>query len=278
MEARGAVTRHYASGDDLEQRIVEQLRSAGLLEGQSLSPRDLAALDQFHVGGLEASDALARLCSLSSGMHVLDVGSGLGGPSRFLAATYGCRVTGIDVTESYCRIASLLAERMGLEHLVEYRHGDALHLPFADQTFDAAWTQHASMNIAEKAEFYAEIARVVRVGGRFAVHDVVQSTGGPILFPVPWARSPALSHLLTLDETREAIARSGFSVLVWNDVSKAAADWLSKVATKRDPADVPRLGLHLVLGQEFPEMAANLRRNLMEHRCGVLQAVFQRTS
>jgi SAM-dependent methyltransferase len=277
MEGHGAVTRHYASGDDLEQRIVEQLRGAGLLEGQSLSPRDLAALDQFHVGGLEASDALARLCSLSRDMHVLDVGSGLGGPSRFLAATYGCRVTGIDVTESYCRIASLLAERMGLEHLVDYRHADALHLPFADQTFDTVWTQHASMNIAEKAEFHAEIARVVKVGGRFAVHDVVQSTGGPILFPVPWARSAALSHLLTLEETREAVVRSGFSVLVWNDVSEAAADWLSKVAAKRDPADVPRLGLHLVLGQEFGEMAANFRTNLMEHRCGVLQAVFERT-
>jgi ubiquinone/menaquinone biosynthesis C-methylase UbiE len=277
MEAREAVTRHYASGDDLEQRIVEQLRSAGLLEGQSLSSRDLAALDQFHVGGLDASDALARLCSLSSGMHVLDVGSGLGGPSRFLAATYGCRVTGIDVTESYCRIASLLAERTGLEHLVDYRHGDALHLRFADQTFDAAWTQHASMNIAEKADFYAEIARVVKVGGRFAVHDVVQSTGGPILFPVPWARSAALSHLLTPEETREAIVRSGFSLLVWNDVSEAAADWVSKVAAKHNPPDVPRLGLHLLLGQEFPQMAANLRRNLEEHRCGVVQAVFERT-
>src|ERR1700680_1508126 len=278
MDARGAVTRHYASGDDLEQRIVEQLRSAGLLEGQSLSPRDLAALDQFHVGGLDAGATLARLCSLSTGMHVLDVGSGLGGPSRFLAATYGCRVTGIDVTESYCRIASLLAECMGLEHLVDYRHGDALHLPFADQTFDAAWTQHASMNIAEKAEFYAEIARVVKVGARFAVHDVVQSTGGPILSPVPWARSAALSHLLTSEETREAVVRSGFSVLVWNDVSEAAADWLSQGGAKRDPADVPRLGLHLVLGQEFPEVGANLRGNLEEHRCGVIQVVFERTS
>jgi ubiquinone/menaquinone biosynthesis C-methylase UbiE len=277
METRGAVARHYAGSDDLEQRIVEQLRGAGLLEGQSVSPRDLAALDQFHVGGLDASDALARLCSLSSGMHVLDVGSGLGGPSRFLAATYGCRVTGIDVTESYCRIASLLAQRTGLEHLVDYRHGDALHLPFADQTFDAAWTQHASMNIAEKADFYAEIARVVKVGGRFAVHDVVQSTGGPILFPVPWARNAAISHLLTLEETREAVVRSGFSVLVWNDVSEAAADWVSKVAAKRDPPGVARLGLHLLLGQEFPQMAANLRRNLEERRCSVVQAVFKRT-
>jgi hypothetical protein len=87
-----------------------------------------------------------------------------------------------------------------------------------------------------------------------------------------------LSHLITLEETREVIVRSGFSVLVWNDVSEAAADWLSKVGAKREPADVPRLGLHLVLGQEFAEMAANLRRNLMERRCGVLQAVFERTS
>ena len=87
-----------------------------------------------------------------------------------------------------------------------------------------------------------------------------------------------MSHLTTLEETREVIVRSGFSVLVWNDVSEAAAGWLAKVGAKRDPADVPRLGLHLVLGQEFAEMAANFRRNLMEHRCGVIQAVFERAS
>jgi SAM-dependent methyltransferase len=140
------VTKHYAGTGGLGDRIYERLRSLGFEERNPLSPKDTAALDQFHVGGFEATEKLAQLLCPPQGSYVLDVGSGLGGPSRYLAAKYGCRVVGIDITEEYCGIASKLAEHMGLQDLVEYRVGDARDLPFSDESFDVVWTQHVSMN------------------------------------------------------------------------------------------------------------------------------------
>jgi SAM-dependent methyltransferase len=186
MTARDNITEHYAGDGEIARRIDEQLRLSGLTDDHILSPSDLAAVDQFHVGGLEATQELARLFSPSRGSYVLDIGSGLGGPSRYLATNYGCRVIGIDITEEYRRVASALGARMRLEDRVEYRRGDARELLFPDGTFDGAWTQHVSMNIAEKKELYEGIRRVLKIGGRFALHDVVQRTPGPILFPVPW--------------------------------------------------------------------------------------------
>ena len=211
-------------------------------------------------------------------VYVLDVGSGLGGPSRYLAANDGCRVIGIDITEEYCRVASALAARMGLEDRVEYRRGDARELLFPDGTFDGAWTQHVSMNIAEKKELYEGIFRVLKIGGRFALHDVVQRTPGAILFPVPWARTPEINHLQSAEAMRKTIVDAGFALVLWNDVTEGALRFLDAMAARGRNADTPHLGLHLVLGSDFPEMVRNFRRNLEEERCGVVQAVFQRVS
>jgi len=165
MTARDNITEHYGADREIARRIDEQLRLSGLTDDHTLSPSDLAALDQFHVGGLEATQELARLFSPSRRSSVLDIGSGLGGPSRYLAANYGCRVIGIEITEEYCRIASVLAARMGLEDRVEYRNGDARELLFPDGTFDGAWTQHVSMNIAEKSSCTKEYFGFSRPAG-----------------------------------------------------------------------------------------------------------------
>jgi MPBQ/MSBQ methyltransferase len=133
------VTRHYAGDGGLSDRIYERLRWLGFEERNLLSLKDTAALDQFHVGGIEASERLAQLLCPSPGSYVLDVGSGLGGPSRYLANQYGCRVVGIDITEEYCAVATKLAQDMGLQDLVEYRVGDARDLPFSDESFDRRW-------------------------------------------------------------------------------------------------------------------------------------------
>ena len=272
------VAKHYAGDGGLSDRIFERLRSLGFAEWTPLSPKDTAAVDQFHVGGFEATEKLAQLLSPSPGSYVLDVGSGIGGASRYLAARYGCRVVGIDVTEEYCGIASKLAKHMGLQDLVEYRVGDARHLPFSDESFDLVWTQHVSMNIAEKPDLYAGIFRVLKAGGRFAAHDVFQGASGPILFPVPWARTAAISYLQTSDAMRKTIEDVGFSLTVWNDVTESALQFLDGMIARGRNRELPPLGLDLLLGPEFPEMVRNFRQNLSEGRSGVVQAVFNRPS
>src|SRR5260370_4402013 len=135
MEAQTSIARHYGDGTDVERRVEEELRASGFVSGKKLSPRDVAELDQFHVGGPEAREELARLLAPSPGTHVLDIGSGLGGPARYLAAAFGCCVSGIDLTAAYCRLASLLSERMGLQGYGEFRQGDAHQLPVTVNSF-----------------------------------------------------------------------------------------------------------------------------------------------
>jgi len=276
MEAQTSIARHYGDGTDVERRVEEELRASGFVSGKKLSPRDVAELDQFHLGGPEATEELARLLAPSPRTHVLDIGSGLGGPARYLAAEFGCCVSGIDLTAAYCRLASLLSERMGLQGYVEFRQGDAQQLPFSDNSFDAVWTQHTSMNVADKAKFYEEIARVLKPGGRFVMYDVTQYTEGPIFLPVPWARHSDSSHLATADEMREAILRAGFSLVAWNDVSEIALSRLGNMIAKSKTSGFPRLGLHLLMGAEFPEMIRNLHANLEQRRCAVMQGLFAR--
>ena len=182
-----AIEQHYRRSG-LATVILTALSNAGK-DVNNLKPEDLASIDEFHIRGREATLELARAAGLDASTQVLDVGSGVGGPSRCIAREFGCRVTGIDLTHEYCRVATMLAERTGLSHLVSYRQGDALNLPFRDRAFDAAWTQHVAMNIPDKATLYREMDRVLKPSGVVGIYDILAGPGGPILFPVPWAHA-----------------------------------------------------------------------------------------
>jgi ubiquinone/menaquinone biosynthesis C-methylase UbiE len=268
------VQRHYGRGDLLE-TILEALRGAGK-DPDHLQPEELAPLDEFHVRGREATLELARQLALGPETRVLDVGSGIGGPSRALAAEYGCRVTGVDLTEEFCRVATELAERTGLAERVSYRQGDALAMPFADGSFDVVWTQHAAMNIADKPALYAEIRRVLKPGGLLALYDIMAGAGGPVLFPVPWASQPSLSFLIPPDAVRRLLEETGFAVVSWRDTTEAAREFIRSLAARLQSGPPPLLGLHVLFGPQFPVIAANLRRNIQEDRIAVIEAVCRR--
>lgn len=182
------IQQHYTR-PDLGSLILAALEKAGK-DINRLAPADLAPVDEFHIRGRAATLELARAAGIDSTKQVLDVGSGVGGSSRCLAGEFGCRVTGIDLTDEYCRVAAMLSERIGLSALVSYRQGDALNLPFANDTFDVVWTEHAAMNIPNKPRLYREMYRVLKPGGTLAIYDILAGPSGPVLFPVPWARLP----------------------------------------------------------------------------------------
>ena len=259
------IARHYAqpSRVDAVLAVVDAMKPADRLE-----TADLAPLDQFHAGGLEATRQLAALAGIGAGHRVLDVGAGVGGPARFLAETYGCSVTGIDLAADYCRLAEALTARCGLKYKATFRPADALDLPFADDTFDAVWTQHVAMNIADRPRLYRQMHRVLRPGGIVALYDAVSGSGPP-LFPVPWARDASTSFLLSPDALRDVLEQGGFTVIAWRDVTTDARRWFAA----RPRGALPGLGLHLLIGPEFPQMAANFGRSVMEGRVGLLMAV-----
>ena len=254
--------------------LTERLKLALAVFGpddRRLTPQQLAALDQFHTRGLAATAELAGLAGITADMSVLDVGSGVGGPARFLAATYGCRVTGIDLSEPFVDAARYLTQRTGQSEQVSFHTASALALPFDDGCFDVVSLQHVAMNIADRARLYREIRRVLKPGGKFATYDVV-ANGSELHYPVPWARTLATSFLLTADATREAIEQAGFRTLASQDDTEAAKAWIVQLRASGPPPS-PNLGV--VMGPDFAPLAANLGRNLLEGRVGILTAVFE---
>ena len=201
------VSRHYTRGDLLV-RLEARLREDGFDPARPTFEA-LAPYDHFHGRGLEATEEMANLLDVSATDHVLDVGSGIGGPARYMARRFGCRVSGIDLTAEFCEVARHLTSLLGLEGRVSVRQGDALAMPFDGATFDGAWSMNVSMNIADKCALYREIHRVLRPGARLVLSEVVQGPGGAPDYPTPWARTAASSFLATPAETRRTSRRRG---------------------------------------------------------------------
>jgi SAM-dependent methyltransferase len=276
MSDQASVVEQYGVSDFVS-RVEDALQKAGFGDGP-VPVMALAPLDQFHVGGAAATAALAEKLSIRPEDRVLDVGCGLGGPARHLASVFGCTVVGIDLNPSLVDLAGMLTRRTGLSEKVTHRTGDATDLPFEPDSFDVAWTQHVVMNIKDRQAVYAGVHRVLRPGGRFAMYDVVAGDRGPLHFPVPWARDPAASFLLTPDETRDALEACGFEIVEWTDATDAGRAWFQAqgAAAQDRPEPLRPLALPLVMGADFPVRTTNLGRNFQEGRARLLQAVVRR--
>ena len=266
-----SIQEHYAR-QDLGNRILGALAQAGK-DLDRLRPEDLAAVDEFHVRGRAATLELARAAGVDPTQHVLDLGSGIGGPSRCLAQEFGCRVTGIDLTGEYCRVAAMLSERTGLSGRVSYQQADALNLPFTDGAFDVVWTVHVVMNVPDKPRLYREIYRVLKPGGTLAIYDILAGPTAPVLFPVPWARQPETSFLVTPDGLRALLDQAGFRIADWADTTQAARGWFASQSEQFRRHGLPSLGIQLLLGPDFQVMGRNQRRNLEEGRIVLAQIV-----
>lgn len=179
------ICRHY-SQPDLIGKLLSALERAGK-DIDSLSRDDVAGFEEFHIRGRDATRELARLAGLQPEMEVLDIGCGIGGPARTLAAEFGCRVTGLDLVEEYCRAATVLTERLRLAERVRFHEGNALDMPFSAGSFDAAFMAHVSMNIEDKASLFRQVVRVLRPDGRLALYEICAGAVSPPHFPAPWA-------------------------------------------------------------------------------------------
>jgi SAM-dependent methyltransferase len=272
-ENTGRVEAHYTR-PDLGETIVAALKAAGK-DLDHLTPDDLAPVDEFHGGQRPATVRLAELVGFSGSERVLDVGSGLGGPSRFIAWRYGCRVSGVDLTAEFVRLAEMLTRMTRLVGRVDYRQGNALDLPFEEMSFDVVWSQNAAMNIADRDRLYGGMFGVLKPGGKLALQEVALGPGGDPHYPVQWAREPSTSFLLTQQATREKLEAIGFRVLVWQDTTADALE-AAQARARHVEGPPPVLGTHLIIGEDWRAMFRNSARNLEERRTELFNAVLAR--
>lgn len=275
MSVERDITGHYGRGS-----LLERLEAALAEDGADPARPSLEALapyDQFHTRGLEATAEIADALAVEPGHHLLDIGSGIGGPARYMHSRFGCRVTGIDLTAEFCDVAHDLTRRLGLGEAVCFEHGDALAMPFGDASFDGAYSMNVSMNIADKDAFYREVRRVLKAGGWLLLSEIARGAGPEVDYPVPWAASAEASFLSTPEETRAGLEAAGFDVLRFRSTETEALEFGARsreiVARGEKP---PHRAVILVHGEDARAAMRNTSRGVAEGRIVPIEVLARR--
>lgn len=258
------VQSHYTHGGLLG-RIFDYLESTGI-DSENLKREDLNIFDQLHARGITATQEHADHVGITADMHVLDIGSGVGGASRYLADAIKCKVTGIDLTQEFVDVARELTTRCGLSDGIEYDQANALDMPFEDETFDHAWCHNVTMNIEDKTGLAREIARVLKPGGKFSCSEIELGPTGDPIFPLPWAIEPSSSFLVTPEQMKAVLESGGLQVVQQIDLNELNLAFMREMKARAERGDPPLQANHIVMGDEFPSRLQNAAKCAVEGR------------
>ena len=269
------IAAHYDIDADLTNSVLAAIeKEKGSLAG--ICADDLIPVDGFHTRGRKSTVELARLLDLNPGQRVLDLGSGSGGTARYLTTRFGCRVTGIDLIPAYVRLARELSRLLGIAAKTAFICGNVLELPFADAGFDIVWTDHVQMNLPDKNQFAAEIARVLKPGGKIAVHEVFSGDQGEPFLPAPWSGEAATSFMVRAEDMQAAFREKNLLIRQWHDVTEISSQWFTKMQARRNAAPLSPFGIHLLMGANAAEKMANMGRSLAEGHARVILGLVEK--
>ena len=266
-----AIADHWGRGDVYGLIVSALNKMSKSLEG--LTVEDLAPVDHFHARGFPATIELADRLPIKSDQHILDIGCGLGGPARYIAKWFHCTLSGIDITEPFVEAANKLTTLVRMEGQVKIRHGDGQRLPYPDSHFDGAYTQHVTMNVADRRKFFAEAYRVLKPGAFFALTEHGLGANGDPHYPVPWSADGSVAYLVTPSETRTVLEETGFEDIVVEDTGAKYVAGYKVMIEKAERGALPPLGIHILMGETALQKMRNAARNIEEGRTHPIQLI-----
>ncbi|WDP91728.1 MAG: class I SAM-dependent methyltransferase [Desulfobacter sp.] len=276
METEDRVQHHYAC-PDLVEAIRAGLEKAGK-SAETISPRDLAPVDQLHTGGPKATISLIKKAGLATDSVILDAGCGMGGSTRLLAEQFGFQAAGIDITEDFIHTARILTQWCGMDkgRNIRFQQGSVLDLPYGNTCFDAVLCQHILMNIEDKPRALAEFHRVLKPGGKLILHEIVDGPGPVPLMPVPWGADAATSFVPAWDTLNAQLADAGFKPDYFSDETENAAAWWRTVNHIRETKGIPAVNTGLIFGAMADHFGPNLEKNFSSRAIGCIEAILTR--
>jgi len=268
------INNHYTQ-TDLSANLLTALQRAGK-DVNALTRDDIVTFDEFHIRGRVATMEIGKLADLQPGAELLDLGCGIGGAARTLMTEFYCRVTGIDLVEEYIQTARTLNAQTGYNGQIKFEQGNALDIPFGDDSFDVVFSQHVTMNVEDKTRLIQEVRRVLRPGGKFVLYEICAGSVSTPHFPVPWAGDSAINFLVEPQTLRQMLEETGFKTIEWRDVTAQSLEWNQQLVANmaNRPADAPPpLGLNLLMGATTGMKVKNMMMNMQEDRIKVIQGV-----
>ncbi|MBY5988427.1 methyltransferase domain-containing protein [Roseovarius atlanticus] len=266
-----SISDHWGKGD-VYARILDTMKRAGL-NPDTVTVEQLAPVDHFHARGFPATVELADALPVSRGDRLVDIGCGLGGPARYLARRFGCEVDGIDITAPFVEAANKLSELVGMQDDVRCVHGDGQKLPFKDATFDGGYTQHVTMNVPDRAAFFAEAFRVLKPGAFFALTEHGLGETGAPHHPVPWSEDGSGAYLMRPADTVAVLERAGFAGIEVTDTGAKYVEGYKRAMDMARKGETPVFGVHILLGPQAPQIVQNAARNIEERRTHPVQII-----
>ncbi|MEO3413573.1 methyltransferase domain-containing protein [Roseovarius sp. CAU 1744] len=268
------VARHY-SGETLLDSIRAALKQSGV-DPDAPGIEDLKPVDEFHTGGLEATDALLDQLEITPQTRVLDIGCGIGGAARHVAARTGAHVRGFDLTPDFVDTASALSRLVGLSDATRFQVGSALDIPEPDDSADLALMFHVGMNIEDKPKLFQEAARVLAPGGTFALFDVMRASDTPLTFPFPWAEEAAFSFVTPPEIYRAAAKAAGFELQAERNRSAFAREFFDRVLARiAEAGGPPPVGIHLLMHETGKTKIENYVTHLTAGDIAPVEMIFR---
>lgn len=264
MNEKNAIAEHWGRGDVYGAIVAALEQMSKPLD--ELTLEDLAPVDHLHARGVRATMELADILPIEAGQHVLDIGCGIGGPARYMASRFRCKVSGLDITEAFVDAANKLSALVNMQEYVTIEHGDGHSLPYADACFDGAYALHVTMNVADRPRFFSEAYRVLKPGAFFALTEHGLGPRGDPHYPLPWSADGSGAYLVTPSETRRLLDSAGFTNIAMEDTGAKYVAGYNAVMERGEQGRLPPLGTHLLTGDTALAKTRNAARNIEEGR------------
>ena len=266
-----SISAHWERGDVFA-RIMQAMKAASL-SPDTVTVEQLAPVDHFHARGFPATVELADVLPIRSDHRVIDIGCGIGGPARYLAKRFGCRLDGVDITRPYVEAANKLTALLKMQDRVEVCLGDGQHLPYGDANFDGGYAQHVTMNVADRPQFFGEAFRVLKPGAFFALTEHGLGPNGSPHYPLPWSEDGSGSYLVTPTATVVYLRDAGFADIKVEDTGQKYLAGYRRAMELAARGELPAFGTHILLGRTAPAKTQNAARNIDEGRTHPIQVI-----